>query len=305
VSRLAEGQRTEIISAGQLVGSGGVAIRGSAGHEIIRNYGTVTGDVRLGMGRDSFVNSADGVVHGDVSGAEGTQEIGNEGTIGAVSLGGGTDYVENLGTLGAVGLGAGADTYLGQDLGRRTGVAQLVSGGLGDDTLDGANASDTFDGGSNTDSLRGDDGDDALAGGSEGDLVFGDRGNDSVDGDAGADEVGGGAGDDFVIGGEGSDSLFGNLGNDTLLGGTGDDALVGGEGSDHFRQLPGDGMDVVGGFKPGTDVLDFAGYGFADADEALAFATEEGGNVVFAFAGGEVLTVANVTVAAIAGDIIT
>lgn len=77
-----------------------------------------------------------------------------------------------------------------------TGGQLLLSGGLGNDTLNAGNS---------------------------GDFLFGGSGNDTLNGGNGADRLNGGAGDDVVNGGAGDDWLVGDAGNDTVDGGTGAD----------------------------------------------------------------------------------
>ncbi len=108
----------------------------------------------------------------------------------------------------------------------------IITGGTGDDQLDGGSGSDillggagddTLDGGAGNDLLSGGNGDDALDGGAGDDLLLGGNGSDSLDG---------GTGDDLLLGGNGGDSLDGGTGDDLLLGGNGSDVLNGGSGDD-------------------------------------------------------------------------
>ena len=100
----------------------------------------------------------------------------------------------------------------------------MLSGGRGDDRLDG------------------EDGNDALTGGSGVDQLFGGDGNDVLKGDNDADVLHGDAGDDNLSGGRGNDQLYGDGGNDTLKGESGADELRGGAGTN--RLIP-DRYDTV------------------------------------------------------------
>jgi Ca2+-binding RTX toxin-like protein len=82
-----------------------------------------------------------------------------------------------------------------------------VTGGAGDDRLEGLLANDSLSGGA---------GDDVLHGGYGNDVLIGGKGNDVLDG---------GIADDSLAGGDGNDTLESGTGNDTLEGGDGNDRL--------------------------------------------------------------------------------
>lgn len=79
------------------------------------------------------------------------------------------------------------------------GQRELVSGGAGDDTLNGSN---------------------------EGDRLLGFAGDDVLNGGAGDDVIDGGSADDALTGGSGDDLLIGGSGNDNITGGSGTDTVV-------------------------------------------------------------------------------
>ena len=130
----------------------------------------------------------------------------------------------------------------------------------------------------------------------------------------GADSLAGGLGDDRLFGGAGDDRLHGGLGRDRLDGGGQDDRLnggaeadllVGGFGADRFLFLPGSGRDVVADFRDDVDAIRLGGgFGFASAAEALERARAVGGDLVFAFGGGDRLRVRDTTRAEIADDLL-
>ena len=122
-------------------------------------------------------------------------------------------------------------------------------------------------------------------------------------GDA-ADRIAGGRGDDRLHGGAGDDRLDGGGGRDRLDGGGQDDRLVGGGGADRFLFRPDAGRDTIADFRDDVDAIRLAGFGFADAGEALAFASEADGDVVFDFGGGDRLTVRDTSRAAVADDLL-
>jgi hypothetical protein len=69
-----------------------------------------------------------------------------------------------------------------------------------------------------------------LSGGSGDDSLEGDGGSDSIFGGIGADSIDGGQSQDTIYGDD--DSIFGSDGNDYIEGGTGDDSIKGGQGQD-------------------------------------------------------------------------
>ena len=127
-----------------------------------------------------------------------------------------------------------------------------------------------------------------LAGTDYGDAIFGFAGNDTLDG------------------GGGDDTLDGGAGEDTLIGGEGDDTLVGGLDSDTFVFSTGDGNDTVQDFAAGAgagDALDLSFFAFADFTEAMSFADDSTGSVVFNFSATDTLRLENVAFASqIAAD---
>ena len=150
--------------------------------------------------------------------------------------------------------GAGADSLTGDFLNN------MLSSGLGNDSLLGADGNDSLLGGVGDDSLEGGSGDDQIDGGAGTDTaIFVGAINASVDLRlVGAQDTGfgldtligienltSGSGSDVLIGNALSNALDGGLGNDTLLGGGGADALVGGGGDDLL--IGGGGADVMTG----------------------------------------------------------
>ena len=86
--------------------------------------------------------------------------------------------------------------------------------------------------------LSGGDGNDRIEGGPNVDNISGGNGHDRIDGNGGNDTVFAGAGNDEVRGGSGNDVLHGEAGHDRLDGDSGNDQLFGGDGDD---DLEGDG----------------------------------------------------------------
>ncbi|NEP09402.1 MAG: hypothetical protein F6K14_04020 [Symploca sp. SIO2C1] len=125
-------------------------------------------------------------------------------------------------------------------------VGQNITGGNGDDTIDGTNGNDVINAGNGDDIVNGLDGDDSITGGNAEDLIDGGNGNDIILGGNSKDTLFGGAGDDSLDGGNGADELTGGLGNDTLTGGNGQDLFIfaAGDGTDTITDFG--GVDRIG-----------------------------------------------------------
>ena len=122
-------------------------------------------------------------------------------------------------------------------------------------TASGGNATgDTI---SNFENVTGGIGDDTLQGTATGNVLFGYNGNDTMNGLGGNDTLRGGYGEDYLLGGGGNDRLLGQIGADTLVGGAGDDTLTGGTAGDVF---------IFSGAFGNDEITDF---GFADVARVL------------------------------------
>lgn len=130
---------------------------------------------------------------------------------------------------------------------------------------------------------------DELLTGTLGDnTIEGADGRDRLSGYAGNDTLDGGGGDDRLFGGDGTDTLLGGSGNDRLVGGDGVDTLSGGIGRDVFVfdvSPAAGGNDIITDFnhaqgdKLSLSMADFAGFtqrGYISADQfyGAAGATE-------------------------------
>lgn len=160
------GQTARIVNTGVITDadqSGGAAIDGNLGVELVVNSGHVAGDIDL-KDSDDFYDGRQGSVTGQVEGGTGSDMLlgGSE----AESLSGGDD----------------SDTLVGND------GDDSLSGGAGTDSLYGGDGDDELVGGGSRDSLRGGDGDDQLNGEGGGDTLAGGRGDDSLTGGGGSDE---------------------------------------------------------------------------------------------------------------------
>ncbi len=194
--------------------------------------------------------------------------------------------------------------------------------GSGADRLTGTGASETLNGLGGNDSISGNSGNDTLIGGSGDDELKGNSGFDRLQGDAGSDRLLGGSGNDVLLGGSGNDRLvgqsghdrmFGEDGNDTLSGGSGYDIIDGGRGNDKlfgrddadtFVFDPGHDVDRIRDFENNIDQIDLREFDFASVSQALSFASQQGAHTVFDFGGGDRLIVDNITVNALADDLL-
>lgn len=132
----------------RVVESGATAVLGGSSDEVVRNSGIVEGEIRLGLGNDSYFG-AGGTVLGQIDGGDGDDTL----------LGGAEDD-DMFGS-------SGTDTLTG-----RAGDDTLNGGG-GSDILRGNRGEDTLIGGSGADWLSGGQDDDILTGGNQTDrFVF-------------------------------------------------------------------------------------------------------------------------------------
>ncbi|WP_423770594.1 peroxidase family protein [Pseudomonas sp. NLJ1] len=274
------------IGAGNFTGTGNTlanTITGGAGNDLL-NGGAGIDRLVGGLGNDTYVvdNAGDVVVEATAAGTDTVRATAASYTLGA--------NVENLTYIGA-----------GNFIGTGNGLANIITGAAGNDTLNGDAGNDQLIGGLGTDTLNGGAGNDTLDGGAGNDSLFGDTGNDTLLGGAGADNLDGGNGVDVLQGGDGNDTLFGDVGNDTLQGGAGNDFLNGGAGNDTV--VGGAGNDTMMA-TDGNDVFQFAA-GFGN-DLIINFdAVAQGGQDrmdIAAFNITAATFAANVTVADVGND---
>ena len=290
-------------------------IGGAGPHMIELNAGThdQNGDFLI-LGDDgfnTFVNLQEGTVrysgganaHFAISGFENVigsdsrdNIIGND-SVNTIDGGGGNDMIEGGAGNDIIDGGTDNDTINGGD------DDDTIKGGDGNDTLEGGAGNDILDGGLDDDILVGGDDDDRLQGRSGDDILYGGDGRDTLYGNFGddliyggdkADAVRGSKGNDTVYGEGGNDNLFGDEGNDTISGGAGNDKLEGGEGADVFIFSTGDGSDLIRDLNVHEDFIDLSGIVVPDLSyEEYIF--QAGNKVVIDFGGGDVLTLANMT----------
>jgi len=132
-----------------------------------------------------------------------------------------------------------------------TEAADIMVGGIGDDTLFGDGGNDNLEGGFGNDIINGGDGDDIIKDAGGDDNIKAGAGNDVVHAGPGLDLVLAGSGNDFVFlgtdegsevfAGEGDDFIYGNKNAERILGNEGNDWIETGT----FDGAPGDNFDEV------------------------------------------------------------
>lgn len=237
-------------------------------------------------------------------------------TIDALWDSGGTDELDASGWAGGVTLdlregyfsqfGATEDFVIAYGT-----VIENATGSAGDDEITGNSANnemsgnggdDTLSGNGGKDTITGDGGRDSVGGGKKADLLKGNGGKDTLSGGNGGDTLDGGNGNDSLGGGSGDDVIRGGNGKDKIDGQKGDDALKGGADADKFVFRAGNGDDVIKDFEAGLDTILFKNLG--DLGTLTAAGVEDGGDVIFGFGGDGTLTVLNVTLSDITGDLL-
>ena len=246
------------IGTGSFTGIGNAltnTITGGAGDDTLNGAGGIDTLVG-GAGNDTYIVDVAGTIITEAAGA-GTDEVRT--TLASYTL---ATNVENL-------------TYSGSGNFAGTGntLANLITGGAGNDALSGGAGSDTMIGGAGNDvytvdvagdvvTENADEGTDEIRtvlvsytlGNNLENLTFtgtaaftgtGNTLNNVISSGNGADTLSGGEGDDTLNGGAGNDTLDGGSGNDTLLGGTGNDIYVVDSYDDIVTEAASAGTDEV------------------------------------------------------------
>ncbi len=253
--------------------------------------GNFLNNLLIGNDLDNFLGGNNG--NDTMSGGKGDDKyvVKDNSDVVNESAGGGHDTVL---ALNSYTLGAEVEdlTFLSFDLsgfkGTGNGLANSLTGGLGDDTLNGMGGADTMDGGKGSDTIIVDNASDVTSdGGSDGafDRVFasvnhtigggvdyltltgkaningtGNALGNVIEGNSGANKLDGQGSFDNLSGGGGNDTLIGGDGSDNLHGGAGFDVLDGGLGSsDTYRfDKSSSGKDTILNFElgPTGDTLD-------------------------------------------------
>jgi serralysin len=235
-------------------GGGADLLYGGAGDDTLGS--DLSGsDTLYGEGGDDYLYAVDGF--DSIDGGAGVDTLNTTSFDGA--------YLVNLAT--------GTSNYAGETF---LNIEKLYTGD-GNDTLIGSVAANLLNGGVGDDSAVGGDGNDTLEGGAGNDTLVGEYGDDVLNGGAGDDSLLGGAGDDSLVGGDGNDTLNGGGGADTALGGAGDDyihavlgvpeTIDGGSGVDTLNTTAFSGDYVV---DLTTGLTNFAGESFVNMENIVS-----------------------------------
>nr|WP_222528509.1 calcium-binding protein [Azospirillum sp. 412522] len=222
-------------------GSGDDTLIGDAGADVLD--GGTGSDLMIGGRGDDiyFVDDAGDVIQESL--LEGFDEVRT--ALNVQTLGDNLDRLTFIGTGDFQGIG--------------NELANLITGGAGNDTLTGGGGPDTLMGGDGDDLFYIDDTGATIDGGAGFDtaIVRYDAGVPLDLAASGIERAYGGSGNDMLVGtgsvvgllidgGDGDDTLVGGAFNDTLIGGSGGDSLVGGDGDDLFY------MDATGRIDGGA-----------------------------------------------------
>jgi len=239
--------------------SGPVTLRGSGGDDLLQSAGF--DDLLLGGNGDDTLDSGFGL--DTLNGGAGIDRVKTSGdgdyVITNTSVTGSTTGVligieEADITAGPGDNVLDASAFTGDTTLWGGGGRDVITGGIGNDWLNGNDGEDALVGGGGNDLIHGGEGADVMIGGDGDDTLNGEAGDDTIDGgdgndqligEEGRDRLLGRGGDDSLYGGDGSDQLIGHAGNDRLNGGSGNDFLLGDEGSDAL--WGGNGNDVLSG----------------------------------------------------------
>ena len=286
------------------------------------NRGAADGDVFFGIENIAGSNRAD-TLRGDrgantLWGRNGDDALYGRGGPDRLGGGGGDDWLQGSGGRDVLAGGAGDDRLVGGAGG------DVLSGGSGSDTAHygdargpvladllrpelnrGFAAGDSY---ASIENLRGSNRVDSLRGDHGGNRLWGQRGDDALYGRGGSDVLSGGGGNDRLDGNAGNDRLSGSSGNDRLFGGAGNDVLTGGTGADRFVFKRNFDRETVTDFARRADtlVLDrdlWGGTALSRQQVVDRFATLDGDDAVFAFGGGDSITLLGVGSLNLAGDL--
>jgi Ca2+-binding RTX toxin-like protein len=263
----------------------GVASGGDAQGDTLNNIANLRGsafaDTLTGNTRDNVIEGGAGADH--LNGGDGIDTASYEHASRAVIA-----ILDNSGTNPNNNGGGDAhgDTYTGIENLRGSAFVDVMYGDGGDNVLEGGGGGDQLDGGggNNTASYE-----HAAAG--------------VVASLADASHNTGDAANDLyfniqnLLGSSHDDTLTGDAQNNVIAGAAGNDTLTGGAGNDTFVFRAGFGNDHITDFVAGQDAIELHDGLFANADAALAAATQTGLDVTITIDAADSIVLHNVTLA--------
>ncbi|MDB5430609.1 MAG: hypothetical protein JWP35_1725 [Caulobacter sp.] len=205
------------------------------------NLATLVAQNTLGAGADTLSNIE------NLIGSAFNDTLTGDAGVNVIDGGLGNDIMDGAGGIDTVTY-ASAGSAVSVDL---TIVVAQNTVGAGIDTVKnfenvtGSDFNDTITGNSAVNLLTGGLGGDSLYGGGNNDTLDGGDGADLLDGGVGNDTLYGGAGIDSLVGGDGKDILDGGAGADTMDGGIGDDTYYVDDAGDVITEGVGAGGDTV------------------------------------------------------------
>ncbi|MFX4299853.1 calcium-binding protein [Pseudosulfitobacter pseudonitzschiae] len=251
------GQGDDIINGN----TGNDTIDGGAGSDVLA--GGIDNDMISGGSDEDRLWGGDGDDHLD----GGTGDDSVEGGTGDDTLvsGSGNDHLTG---------GSGDDTYvLTEVTGRDVEITEEHAGGY--DSLETDGSFDMSGNAENVEQAR-------LTGNADIDLVSNSENN----------HLTGNSGDNVIHGGNGNDTIYGWGGDDVLIGGRGDDVMGSQQGADRFHFNDGDGIDRIGDFNIGEDLITFSG----DVDpDAIVIGENEDGFVIIRYGEDQAILLDGVT----------
>jgi Ca2+-binding RTX toxin-like protein len=341
----------------------------AGGVGIVAQLSTVSGVTPTGDAVGDIYNSIENLsgsigndaLYGDgnvniLSGADGDDTLEGMGGADVLNGGNGTDtasYIHStIGVIASMTTGlvsttgdAAGDTYNSIEILEGSnfadqligdGNANIINGGVGDDTLEGMDGADTLNGGTGTNMASYEhaptggvvavlDAAAALAvtgaavtatGHAAGDVytdiqnLRGSAYADRLVGDNNTNAIYGGGGGDILEGLDGNDSLYGEAGDDTLIGGLGADVLDGSTGTDIASYRYSTTGITASLITPGSNTNEAAGDSYINIEglEGSAFADsltgDDNANILIGGAGDDTLTggVGNDTIYGDAGN---
>ena len=255
--------------SGNFTGTGNTlanTLKGGAGNDTLS--GGAGNDTFYGLAGNDWLDGGTGNDWLEGGAGNDTYVVDAAGDTVKESASGGTDTVRT--TLSSYTLGAEVEnltfTGAGAFTGTGNGLANVLTGGAGNDSLSGGAGNDVLDGGAGNDTLIGGTGDDTYVVSAAGDVVVEVAGGgiDTVrtalttytlgaelenlvyTSTGGANFSGTGNGlDNAISGGKANDTLDGGAGNDTLAGGLGNDIYIVDAAGDVVVEAAGEGTDIV------------------------------------------------------------